>query len=114
MASQSLFSQNADEGSDSDHQANEPDQSQGQDKKKIKFFEGEMSIILDTLEDKYETLFGHQKTNEYKRKRKRAWEKLTNAVNHWHVTEGTGKIRTQDTIKTKIDNLKSRSKYFTK
>ena len=76
----------------------------------VKFKEGELDILVDHLKSNLENLTSHIKTNEYRRGRREAWTSLVNAINLWNETNGTGVIRSAPSIKTKMDNLKYRSK----
>ena len=81
-------------------------------KRTVKFKEGELSVLIDHLENNLQNLTGHIKTNEYRRGRREAWRNLVNSINRWNRDNGTGVIRSARSIKTKLDNLKYRSKEF--
>ena len=80
-------------------------------KRTIAWQEGELSIIIDHLDDSLDLLFGHFKESEYRRMRVNAWRTLLNAVNNWNDQNSTGVVRSVLSIKKKIRNLKQRSKY---
>ena len=80
-------------------------------KRTVKFKEGELGIVIDHLENNLQNLTGHIKSNEYRRGRRAAWKRLVTDVNRWNSDNKTGVIRSGASIKTKIDNLKYRSKF---
>ena len=81
-------------------------------KKTVKFKEGELSILIDHLDNNLDNLTGHIKNNEYHRGRRQAWRNLVDAINNWNQLNGTGLVRSAESIKTKMDNLKYRSKWI--
>ena len=80
----------------------------------VKWKEGEMSIIVDSMEENLELLAGHTKGNEYRRKRINAWKKLMNSIHLWNEQNQTGVVRSYQSTYNKLNNLKARSKYFDK
>ena len=80
-------------------------------KRTITWQEGELGVIINHLDDKLDVLFGHCKESEYRRTRVNAWKNLLNAINNWNVQNGTNVVRSVLSIRTKIRNLKQRSKY---
>ena len=79
-------------------------------KKTVMFKEGELSVLIDHLDNNLDNLIGHIKNNEYRKGRRAAWHNLVDAINIWNQANGTGLIRSAKSIKTKMDNLKYRSK----
>ena len=77
----------------------------------IAWQEGELGVIINHLDDNLELLFGHCKESEYRRSRVNAWKSLLNAINNWNDQNGTNVVRSVLSIRTKIRNLKQRSKY---
>ena len=80
-------------------------------KRTIAWQEGELSIIIEQMDDNLDVLFGHCKESEYRRTRVNAWKGLLDAVNNWNDQNGTGVVRSVLSIRTKIRNLKQRSMY---
>ena len=78
-------------------------------KKTVAWQEGELSIILDHMDDYYDLLVGHTKDHEYRRTRVKAWQNLLNAINNWNELNGTGLVRSVKSIRTKMRNLRQRS-----
>ena len=72
--------------------------------------DGETSILIDAMEDSMELLVGHIKEHEYRRMRLNRWKTLLNAINAWNEDNNTGVIRSIKSIRTKIFNLRTRSK----
>ena len=92
-----------------DIEVEEPNDYNPATKKTIQFKEGELAIIVDHLDNNYESLFGHGRTHEYVRLKKKAWKALIEEVNNWNKSQGTGVIRGEKSIKQKIQNLMYRS-----
>ena len=80
-------------------------------KSTVKWKDGEVSIVVDAMEDSMELLIGHIKEHEYRRMRLNRWKSLLNAINTWNEDNGTGVVRSIKSIRTKIFNLRTRSKY---
>ena len=78
-------------------------------KKTVPWKDGELSIIIDHMEDHYEYLVGHTKDNEYRRTRVNAWRRLLNEINNWNDVNGTQVVRSVKSIKIKMRNLRARS-----
>ena len=78
-------------------------------KKTVAWQEGELSIIIDHMEDHYDYLVGHTKGNEYRCTRVNAWKRLLREINHWNDFNGTNLVRSVKSIRTKIRNLRQRS-----
>ena len=78
-------------------------------KKTVPWQEGELSIIIDHMEDHYDLLVGHTKDNDYRRTRVNAWKRLLVEINNWNDVHGTKVIRGVKSIRTKIRNLRQRS-----
>ena len=78
-------------------------------KKTVDWQEGELSIIIDHMEDHYDLLIGHTKGNEYRRTRVNAWKRLLNEINNWNDVNATNIIHSVKSIRTKIRNLRQRS-----
>ena len=74
-------------------------------KKTVAWQEGELSIMIDHMDDHYELLVGHTKGHEYRRTRVKAWRNLLGAINHWNELNGTRIIRSVKSIQTKMCNL---------
>ena len=79
-------------------------------KRTVKFQDAELGILIDHLDRNLQNLMGHIKNNEYRRGRRQAWRNLVDAINNWNAANGTGVIRSAKSIKTRLDNLKYRSK----
>ena len=80
-------------------------------KKTVAWQEGELSIIIDHMDDHYDYLVGHTKGNEYRHTRVNAWKRLLRKINHWNDVNGTNLVRSVKSIRTKIRNLRQRSEY---
>ena len=75
------------------------------------FKDGELAILVDHMEDKLQLLTGFCRDHEYKRVRNNAWAQLVREINTWNEQNGTGIVRSLTSLRDKINNLKSRSKY---
>ena len=76
----------------------------------VKFQDAELGILIDHLDTNLDNLVGHIKHNEYRRGQRQAWRNLVDAINNWNLTNSTGLIRSAKSIKTRMDNLKYRSR----
>ena len=74
--------------------------------------DGKTSIIIDAMEDSLDLLIGHVKEHEYRRSCRNHWQTLLAAVNGWNVDNETGVVHSVASIRTRIHNLKTRSKYM--
>ena len=70
---------------------------------------GELSVMIDHMDEHYEMLVGHTKEAEYRRARVKAWRNLLNGINHWNDLNNTGVVRSVKSIKIKMRNLRARS-----
>ena len=78
--------------------------------KTVAWQEGELSIIIDAMDDHYDMLVGHVKDHEYRRSRVKAWRNLLTAINNWNDLNRTNLVRSVKSIRTKMRNLRQRSK----
>ena len=78
-------------------------------KKTVAWQEGELSIIVDYMEDHYDKLVGHTKGPDYRKVRVKTWRNLLSAINNWNDLNNTKLIRSVKSIRTKIRNLRQRS-----
>ena len=79
--------------------------------KKTKAFQaGELAIIVDHMDENLQILTGFCRDHEYKRKRNNAWRQLVNEINAWNDQNATGIVRSCNSVRDKVNNLKSRSK----
>ena len=72
------------------------------------FKPGEIAIMIEHMENKYNMLFGNCKKASYKQQRAKAWQQLIDALNIWNMHAKTEVERDFDSVKRKIDNLKQR------
>ena len=75
----------------------------------VRYEDSELAIIIDHLDSNYDQLFGHGRTHEYVRDKKKAWKALIDEINNWNKAEGTGIVRGEKSVKQKIQNLMYRS-----
>ena len=78
-------------------------------KKTVAWQEGELSIMIDHMEDHYNLLVGHTKGNEYRKTRVKAWRNLLTGINTWNDQNNTRIVRSVKSIRTKMRNLRQRS-----
>ena len=78
-------------------------------KKTAAWQEGELSIIVDYMDDHYDKLVGHTKGPDYRKVRVKTWRSLLTAINNWNDLNRTNLIRSVKSIQTKIRNLRQRS-----
>ena len=78
-------------------------------KKTVAWQEGELSIIIDYMDDHYDKLVGHTKGPDYRKMRVKTWKSLLAAINNWNDLNNTKLIRSVKSIRTKIRNLRQRS-----
>ena len=62
-------------------------------KRTIAWQEGELSIIIDHMEDSLDVLFGHCKESDYRKTRVNAWKRLLNEINYWNDQHDTSVVR---------------------